>query len=872
MPTKLNSKPKVRLPKSIMPIKYNLQIQPDIEASTFIGNEVIDILLEKSVKEVSLHSKELEITDGWWQVGKEKVDILKISYNEKADTATFQFAKSLPKGKGKLHLHFRGIISDKLRGFYRSQYEYKGKTMRIATTQFESTDARRAFPCFDEPSHKAVFQVSLVIPKHLTAISNTIELPESSATPQGVDHKPGYKVINFAPTPKMSTYLLAYIIGDFEYIETKTKAKGQNGVTIRIFTTPGKKHQAKFALEVAKKSLEFLNDYFKVPYPLPILDLIAIPDFSAGAMENWGAVTFRESALLADENHTAFANRQQIAETIAHELVHQWFGNLVTMEWWTHLWLNESFASFMSYLVLEDLFPQWHIWTRFVMNDHANALQLDSLENTHPIEVEVHHPNQISEIFDAISYDKGASVLRMLMHYIGPENFRNGLSYYLKKHSYKNTESIHLWDAFEKASGKPVSKFMAKWVGNSGYPIVTLVEPKIGQLHISQKRFVLGSKKDKHKDKTVWQIPLQFELDKGHLSDLDLFSQVKKQITISPSSKYIKANPQETGFFRTLYSPSLLAKLYEPIKSKELSSIDRFGVVRDLFAMSRAGHIPVSAFLEFIKAYENEDSYIIWTEILSGMREVYELLDGQPQLQKKLAKYYLKVLKVVAKKVGWEIDHKESQTKGLLRSAVLAQYGFYGDKATIEKAKKVFSRRNSKPIHPDLRAAVYSLVALNGDASTHATFQKMYISETLNEEQRRIGKALTMFSNKNLYVKSLDFAISKNVRSQDAAILIYISLLNFENKDLAWKWIQKNWKTLYDRYHGDHLIVWIVKSLGAFNTTQKAKEIEAFFKKNPAPSAQRAVKQVKERITLKAEWIKRDKKDLANCINNSLEL
>lgn len=848
-------KPQVRLPKSITPIKYRLQIQPDMEAFTFIGNEAIEIAIDKTVKQITLHSKDLEITDGWWQQGKTRIDILKTSYNVKSETATFNFAKSLPKGKGKLHLHFRGLIQESLRGFYRSQYEYKGKTMRIATTQFEATDARRAFPCFDEPSHKAVFEVSLLIPKHLSAISNTIE----TAAPQGVEHAPGYKVVKFAPTPKMSTYLLAYVVGEFEFIKTRTK----DGVIIRLFTTPGKKHQAKFSLEVAKRSLEFLNSYFQVPYPLPGLDLIAIPDFAAGAMENWGAITFRESALLVDEKNTAFANRQQIAETVAHELVHQWFGNLVTMEWWTHLWLNESFASFMSYIVLDHLFPEWHIWTRFVMHDHANALQLDSLENTHPIEVEVHHPNQISEIFDAISYDKGASALRMLMHYIGPENFRNGLTYYLKKHSYKNTSSIHLWEAFEKVSGKPVSKFMDKWVSKPGYPIVAVKEEKPGKLAVVQSRFSLAD----IKDRTIWPIPLQFELSKGKISDLELFNKPKQTITVSPEAQYIKANPQETGFYRTLYSPSLLAKLYEPIKNKEFSVTDRFGVIRDLFAIAKAGVVPTSAYLEFLQAYSKEDSYIVWTEILSGINEIYNLASGNLILQKKLAKYYRGLLKDIAKKVGWEVEHKESQARSLLRSAVLAHYGLYGDLATLKKAQQLFAKRASRAIPPDLRAAVYSLTAKQGDIKTWNKFKESFVQEKLQEEQRRIGRGLVSFTNKTLLRKSLDFVLSGHVRSQDAPLLIASCLMSANNREVTWQWLQKNWETIHNRYHDDHLIVRIVQSLSGFNSKAKAVEVAKFFKAHPVPAAQRAIKQVLEQIHLHAAWQKRDAKDITNFLN-----
>lgn len=847
------AKTSVRLPKYIIPQRYALTIKPDLEAFTFIGNEIIDIVLDKNVKTLTLHSKDLEITDGWWQVGKTRVDIVKTVYNPKAETATFTFSKSLVKGKGKLHLHFRGIIQDSLRGFYRSQYTNNGAVQRIATTQFEATDARRAFPCFDEPSQKAVFEVTLIIPEHLTAISNTVE----AATPHGVEHDPGYKAIKFRPTPKMSTYLLAYMIGDFESVEDKTK----DGITIRVFTTPGKKEQAKFSLDVAKRSLEFLNSYFAIPYPLPELDLIAIPDFSSGAMENWGAVTFRESALLVDEEHTAFATKQHVAEVVAHELVHQWFGNLVTMEWWTHLWLNESFASYMSYIVVDNLFPEWHIWTRFVMHDHANALQLDSLENTHPIEVEVHHPNQISEIFDAISYDKGASVLRMLHNYIGPEHFRYGLRYYLKKHSYKNTSSEHLWEAFEKVSKKPIRKFMKNWLTKPGYPLITVVEPRPDKLHISQNRFSLK----KSKDKTLWPIPVQFEINKGRSTNLELFSSSSKILSISPEAAYVKANPQETGFYRTLYSPSLLAKLYEPIKNKELSVIDRFGIIRDLFAAVKSNNLPTSAYLEFISAYKNDDSYIVWAEILSGMSSIYNVFSAQPALQKKLARYYREVLKDVAQLVGWNADHKESQSRALLRSAVLTQYGYYGDKDTQETAVKLFKNKNKKLIPPDLRNTVYFLTALTGDKNTMGELQRMYSKSTLQEEQRRVGRALTAFKNKQLFKSSLDFSLSKAVRSQDAPLMIAVAFANAEGRETAWKWLQKNWAILRVRYHDDHLIVWIIKGLNYFSSESSIKEIEKFFKTHPVPAAQRAIKQAIEEIRSNAGWAKRDSGDLANC-------
>jgi puromycin-sensitive aminopeptidase len=849
----------VRLSKLVKPLKYNLHIQPDMEAFTFQGEEVIDIALEKPAKQITLHSKELDITDGWWQAGKTKIDILNTTYDVTAETATFTFAKSLPHGKGKLHLHFQGIIQDSLRGFYRSRYTLDGKDLSLLTTQFESTDARRAFPCFDEPAHKAIFEISLQIPNHLHAISNTI-----GTVSKRVSRLDGYKIVQFAPSPKMSTYLVAYVIGDFEMVQKKTRSQKNKSVNIRVFTTKGKKDQAQFALQVAKRSLEFLNSYFDVPYPMPDLDLIAIPDFSAGGMENWGAITFRESSLLLDEKNTAFTNRQLIAVTVAHELVHQWFGNLVTMEWWTHLWLNESFAAFMADIVLDELFPEWHIWTRFVMDDHANALELDSLQNTHPVEVEVHHPDQISEIFDAISYDKGASVLRMLMHYIGPENFRKGLSYYLKKHSYKNTSTIHLWEAFEKVSGKPIQKFMSKWVTEPGYPIVTLTQIGEGKMMVEQNRF----SHSRTADNARWPIAFQMEIGKGLLSEQIVLEQSKKTIAIPAEAKYFKANPNETGFYRTLYSPDLLAQLFEPIKRKELSTIDRFGVIRDLFAMAKAGHVSTTAYLEFLQAYRTEDSFIIWTEILSGMDEIYNLFSGRRNDQKKLQKYYRRILQSTVELVGWKQESNETQTRGLLRAVILTSYGLYGDGPTIAKASTLFKNRSKKIIHPDLRTAVYSLAARGAGDKLTEVLIKAYSAETLQEEQRRVGKAMSFTTNKKALLKVLDFYLSPNVRSQDSTLLIAVSLQNSLNRKIVWRWLQQNWSTIQERYHDDHLIIRIVQALNGFTTKEEAAQISHFFKEHPVPIAQRAIKQVLEQINLHDAWLKRDQ----DCINDVVEL
>ena len=423
-------KKSVRLSKNVIPKKYDIQFQPDLKNFTFEGLETITLSILKSTKVITLHSKEIEINTADIVIGKNprhdgvnKIFATKITYDLKAQTASFIFPQFIPAGKNTLTLVFKGVLNDKMRGFYRSQYMIGAKTYHLATTQFEATDARRAFPCFDEPAQKAVFHVSLIVQKGKTAISNT--LPVSVA-----EHGAGFEIIKFSPTPKMSTYLLAFIVGDFEYLEAKTK----NNIRVRIYTLPNKKHQAKFSLDITVRVLEFYEKYFAIEYPLNTLDMIAIPDFSSMAMENWGAITFREVALLVDEEHSSLSNKQWVALVIAHEIAHQWFGNLVTMEWWTHLWLNEGFASYIEYLAVDKLFPKWDIWTQFSTNEFGAALRLDALRNTHPIEIEVHHPDEIGEIFDEVSYSKGASIIRMLADYLGEKDFRDGLRYYLKKH------------------------------------------------------------------------------------------------------------------------------------------------------------------------------------------------------------------------------------------------------------------------------------------------------------------------------------------------------------------------------------------------------------------------------------------------------
>lgn len=847
----------VRLVSHVKPERYQISLKPDLDAFVFEGEETITLTLDKKIKEITLHSVDLGIESAIIVQNKVKTFALRITYDKKSETATFVFPRTLDTGKAKLSFVFSGILNDKMHGFYRSRYEVGGKEYYMATTQFEATDARRAFPCFDEPAVKAVFDIKLIVPVKSTAISNT--MPTSIR-----EHSAGYQVVEFSPTPKMSTYLVAFIVGDLEHIERKTK----EGVLVRVFTTPGKKHQAEFALDCAVKTLSFFSKYFDIPYPMPVLDMVAIPDFASGAMENWGAVTYREEALLVDKDNSSASARQWVAVVVAHELSHQWFGNLVTMEWWTHLWLNEGFASYIEYLAVDHIFPEWEMWTEFVSEDLGRALSLDSLKHTHPIEVSVRHPDEISEIFDAVSYSKGASVIRMLAEYLGEKDFRDGLRFYLKKYSYKNTETIHLWESLEKVSKKPVTKMMSAWTGKSGHPVLTVAR-KNNKLEISQSRFFRSpiSKKEAN-DRTVWQVPVSI-IGEEKIGN-EKFTLTKKTANIKTSFEggWVKLNAGESSVLRVNYSPALWKLLYSPVSEKVLSPVDRLGLVRDSFDLAMSGDLSTPTALDFASAYKNETNYAVWSELATGLSTIDNVLGGE-SFALKYEKYCRDIFAPMVKKVGWKKKKSDGHSEILLRSLILAHAGRYGDEDVVSQARAMFLgiKKGKNLIPADLRSVVYNTVARYGGPVEYEKFMEIHKSATLHEEKNRIGNALGRFTQKELIERTLAFSLSKEVRSQDTMRFVGSILGNPRGRDMAWNFVKKEWPVFLERYGGGKSLSSLVSYLGVFTHERDAVEIEKFFKKNPAPGASRTVEQVLERIRTKAMWASRDKRKIAKWLS-----
>ncbi len=837
----------VRLSADVVPVHYDIFLHPDLEAHTFRGEETITLAVGKPVKAVTLHSSELAIASAAVSFSRETLVAEKISYDEKAETATMHFARPIPKGKAKLAIAWSGILKDNMRGFYKSRYTMEGRDRFMATTQFEATDARRCIPCFDEPAHKAVFEVKLAVAPDRTAISNTL--------PTGIkEHEAGYKIVSFAPTPKMSTYLLAFIVGDFEAIEKKTKS----GVLVRVLTVPGKSHQAKFALDVTARCLEFYEEYFRIPYPLNTLDMIAIPDFSSLAMENWGAITFREIGLLVDAENTSTSTKELVAEVIAHELAHQWFGNLVTMEWWTDLWLNEGFASYVPYIALTELFPEWNVWDKFATDTLATALKLDALENTHPIEVAVHHPNEIGEIFDAVSYSKGASVIRMLAEYLGADMFRKGLSHYLKKHSYGNASTMDLWDAFEKVSKKPVKKMMAVWTGKPGYPLVS-VEEKAGKLALSQKRFFSSpASAKKSADTALWPIPLSIVTDRGE-KQLELMTK-KKLVLPKPNALWHKLNAHEGSLYRVRYEGAMLGALAAPVKDMLLPAADRLGIIRDLFSLAEAGEVSTTTALDMASLYRNETEYIVWIEVVTGLRTLANLLYGSPEY-KPFREYARSIVSDAALRIGWEAKAGEAHDVTLLRPVLLGSASFFGSEPVLREALLRFKARASAALDPDLRGVVYATVAREGGEKEYETLLAMYRAESLHEEKNRILGALGLFRDKKLLSRTLAFTMTEEVRMQDRNGAFASVLINPAGRSLGWQYLKKNWERIGASYgEGNHLLSRLISVLNRNTTREAYADVKVFFKTHSAPAAERTIKQTLENIDSNIRWLARDGK------------
>lgn len=866
-------RPGVRLPKNVRPDEYYLTFTPNLKKFTFDGSELIEIEVLEETSEIVLHAVDLSIYNVKVIARDRFIPRLQgTEFNKEAETVTLKFDRVFQKGRYALTINFSGVLNDKMRGFYRSSYEVNGEKRWMACTQFEATDARRAFPCWDEPAIKATFRIAFIVPRHLQVLSN---MPVQRCP----DFWP-FKVIQFEKTPPMSTYALAFAVGEFESIETRTKdleleaescegeccGNGQKskivipGKPIRVWTTPGKVEQGRFALDTCKKSIEFFEEYLGVPYPLPKLDLVAVPDFASGAMENWGLVTYRETTLLYDPENSAASAKQRVAEVVIHENTHMWFGDLVTMKWWNDLWLNEGFASFLEPKCTDYLFPEWDIQTQFVAGEYANALSKDGLKSTHPIEVEVNDPAEINEIFDAISYSKGACVIRMLVEYLGEEVFRKCLKAYLIRFAYKNASTDELYEVFEEVSGKSVKSFMDGWTKQAGYPSVSVRRIDGGFVSLGQERFLSsGETLDSEERGKRWTIPLGIEL--GGLGELRVTmpsSEADYQSLFSAGNTWLKINTGQMAFCRVHYEPEFLHKLRVPLSNGDLPPIDRFGVLSDLFYNARSGRVSAEELLSLLPYYRGERNYAVWQEILSILASLDNLLCST-DFSGGLVDFSRLLMKDISEHVGWKQKDNETHTDKLLRSRILRGFANLAkDPATVFEAYRQFK---SGFISPDLKEAVYAIVADHGsDAEYHALLD-LYRATGLSEEKTRILRALGKFRSQALIESVLEFMLSDEVRPQDVFFISGSVGANAYARDRAWEFLKNNFAELSRRYSDGGIFMFqsiIGGLINDFVSEGKAREIEEFFASHPVPSAKRTIEQSLEHIRMNARWLSRD--------------
>ncbi len=846
-----------RLFQQFAPNHYEISLNLSEDKNNFSGSvRILGSKTGRPAKRITLHQKSLKIKNVVLIMEDKKgiktnIEISRTLTHKTYDELRIHTNKNLYNGKYEIFIEFEGVITINMDGIYPCTFTDEGSNKKLIATQFESHHAREAFPCIDEPEAKATFQLNLNHSKEETALSNTPKKTEVIENDRMIS--------TFEVTPVMSTYLLAFVVGEMAYLEATSK----NGVKIRTYSVPKLIDSAKFALDTAVKAMDFYEDYYDIPFPLPKCDFVALPDFASGAMENWGLITFREQLLLCDD-HTSLSTKQYIVVVVAHELTHQWFGNLVTMRWWTDLWLNEGFASWMEYLAVDSLFPEWNLWTQFTVDEQQSAMNADALEFTHPIEVPVKHPDEIRTIFDIISYQKGASVIHMLNDYLGPESFRDGLRHYLKKHAYKNTDTVDLWQALEDISKKPVTKFMGVWTSKSGFPIVS-IEKNNNKYIITQKRFVTNPNSPARQDTTIWPIPLLTD-------DIDVKIIEKRKIIvpIKNNSSYLMLNRGQTGFYRVDYSHELQNSIISELTAGKLNHIDRMGLLSDGFEVTKAGYQPIDEYLDLLTNFSDESSLAAWEIIANSIGTIRNRLsrdDKDETLRDAMKPFVLKLISKQLLRLGWDEVSGEPHLDSLLRPLIIGLASSSDDPDTIYKALDLWRLKinENHRINPDLRGIVYSTVARMGGEKEYNQLLKLYKETHSGDEKLAITAGMTSFKQPEFNKAVLELIKTDTIRLQDTGYWIAYSFMNRHARDITWSWIKENWSWL-KKNNGTDLSFARMPVYAARNFSDETmlEDYKLFFESKMEPMIDRSFKQGLEIIETNSAWHKRDTENAHN--------
>jgi puromycin-sensitive aminopeptidase len=839
-----------RLPRHVIPSHYDLRIEPDLQSHSFTGHEVVTLTVTEPTTEILLNATELEVLSATLSGEGSPPRTGTVEMDEEQQRCRVTFPSVVLPGAWKVSFAFRGTLNDKLRGFYRSSYkDERGIAHSLAATQFEATDARRAFPCWDEPHFKAVFSVTLAIDPSLMALSNTRIVD---------DRQEGSKrVIRFAESMKMSTYLVAFIVGKLE----GTAPIMAQQTPVRLWSVPGKQHLTPFGHEIAVYSLNFLADYYGIPYPGDKLDLIAIPDFASGAMENLGAITFRETALLLDQRTATHAEQGRIADVVAHENAHMWFGDLVTMAWWNGLWLNEAFATFMEMMVVDAWKPEWERWTAFGVS-RAAALSVDGLLSTRPIEFPVRAPKEAEAMFDVLTYEKGASVLRMLEQHIGPTVFRDGVRHYLTAHAYGNAETTDLWVSLGHASKQDVPALMNEWIFSPGYPLLSLAIES-STLKLTQRRFAYvgdSTATSSGAPDQLWHIPIQLRINttSGAETRRLLLTDREGRLPLPKNWTSILANEGGHGFYRVRYTAELLAGLQQA-GLQALAPVERFNLLNDTWASTIAGMVSPGDYLTLTEHFRGDKDPHVWAVMLGSFSTINHLLTEEDRPL--LAAFIRDRLTPTFEELGWDPQADERDLVKELRGDLIRALGTLGrDQHIQSRALEAYAalHQKTRQIDPNVIPALVSILAFTGDQARYEEFLDRFHKASTPQEERRYLFSLVAFRTPELLERTLEKTLTDEIRTQDAPFLVSSLLHNVYIREKAWEFVKTNWERM-DKLFPKSGLRRMCGGITGLSTPELEQDVRNFFASRKIDLGGKTLEQYLEQLHIAVRFRERDR-------------
>jgi aminopeptidase N/puromycin-sensitive aminopeptidase len=833
-----------RLPDTAVASHYKITLAPDLQKATFDGDEIIDVRVTKPTNEIVLNAAditfaEVSITSGG------KTQMAKVTTDDKKEMATLAVANQLPAGPAQLHIKYSGVLNDKLKGFYLS----KTTARNYGVTQFEATDARRAFPAFDEPAYKATFDITLIVDKGDTAISNG-RIVNDQPGPGDEKH-----TLTFETTPKMSTYLVAFLVGDFKCVEGS-----QDNIPIRVCAVPEKAQLGQWALESAKAILAYYNRYYEIKYPFKKLDLIALPDFAAGAMENTAAITYRDVALLVDPATASVGQRKGVAGVDAHEMAHQWFGDLVTMAWWDDVWLNEGFATWMTSKPLKAWKPEWNEDIDDVQGT-SGSLNVDASKNTRPIHAragEADTPDQIAQLFDGIAYGKTAAVLRMIEHYLGEETFRAGVNSYLKQHAYGNAKSDDFWNAMTAVSKKPVDKIMPTFVNQAGAPMLRVTSQcsgNKGTLNISQTRFYEDPELLRQGTGELWQVPICIKTPSG-TPRCEVITQKQQVVALNACPQWTYINAGGYGYFRTNYSPEMIAKL-SAVAEKEFRPGERIMLLGDEWAMVRAGQHTIGEYLDVVAGLKDDRTRQVIQTYLGPLGYINARIASGTEKDEYRA-WLRNFLRPLVNELGWKPKPGESDEMRELRPSVLGAMGFTArDPQVLNEAKGLAQQYMQDPtsVDPNVAGLVLSLAAVQGDEALYNAYLAKLQSSTSPEQYYRYATALTSFRDPKLVERTLNAVLTPAVRSQDMGNALFSMFGDDDTRPLAWNFFKTHFAEI-DKKSGGGLGGGYGGLASSFCSEDAKQDVQQWFTQHPDPTPrgfQRGMERLNDCLRIRQE-------------------